>query len=483
MSYTVQLRGLDNTGNGLTQAQADTFFVPYIGATADVNLGAHGITANKITDSVLGDCFVGAIGGQLMAMGIQPPIQFANIGGVPYITLFASLTNLQVTGLGKLDTIQDIQVTSSPAFAALSLGSGAGVANQVLDIYYGHLRFDTVASPTSAPTASLASGGAVDVGLHNYQVVYVTPTGDTSNWGGTPATATTTGGNQTVHLASIPVSTNALVTTKKIYRTKLADTNNYYLVATISNATTTYDDAATDASLPVVAGDNYNTFYKENMSAGQIYIGTAKSIFVGSVSNTVIGYTSGISLIDGYQLTLYGWGAGNHITSGATIISIGYQSGYALTTETNTVIVGTKALDTQTSGGNNNTVIGDGSLRSRTSLVKDSSLGSGTNISNGVDRSTVIGYGADCSARKNCIIGGVAGDGNENHLGIGVKAAIISDGFGIHLAGKILRLDTAKTPASASDTGNAGEICWDASYIYVCTATNTWKRTPILTWV
>lgn len=38
------------------------------------------------------------------------------------------------------------------------------------------------------------------------------------------------------------------------------------------------------------------------------------------------------------------------------------------------------------------------------------------------------------------------------------------------------------TPSSASDTGVAGTITWDASYIYVCTATDTWKRVAISTW-
>lgn len=46
----------------------------------------------------------------------------------------------------------------------------------------------------------------------------------------------------------------------------------------------------------------------------------------------------------------------------------------------------------------------------------------------------------------------------------------------------LFRLRTAKTPSSASDTGNAGDICKDANYIYVCTATNTWKRTALSTW-
>ncbi len=38
------------------------------------------------------------------------------------------------------------------------------------------------------------------------------------------------------------------------------------------------------------------------------------------------------------------------------------------------------------------------------------------------------------------------------------------------------------TPASASDAGTTGQITWDADYIYVCTATNTWKRAALTTW-
>ena len=38
------------------------------------------------------------------------------------------------------------------------------------------------------------------------------------------------------------------------------------------------------------------------------------------------------------------------------------------------------------------------------------------------------------------------------------------------------------TPASATATGTAGEIAWDANYIYVCTAANTWKRAALSTW-
>ena len=38
------------------------------------------------------------------------------------------------------------------------------------------------------------------------------------------------------------------------------------------------------------------------------------------------------------------------------------------------------------------------------------------------------------------------------------------------------------SPASATATGTAGQIQFDANYIYICTATNTWKRVAISTW-
>ena len=38
------------------------------------------------------------------------------------------------------------------------------------------------------------------------------------------------------------------------------------------------------------------------------------------------------------------------------------------------------------------------------------------------------------------------------------------------------------TPASATATGVTGTINWDSSYIYICIATNTWKRTSISSW-
>jgi len=44
-----------------------------------------------------------------------------------------------------------------------------------------------------------------------------------------------------------------------------------------------------------------------------------------------------------------------------------------------------------------------------------------------------------------------------------------------------IRIRTSQTPSSDGDTGTAGMICWDANYIYVCVAIDTWKRATLAT--
>ena len=50
----------------------------------------------------------------------------------------------------------------------------------------------------------------------------------------------------------------------------------------------------------------------------------------------------------------------------------------------------------------------------------------------------------------------------------------------LHVVGNTIRLDTANTPAQGSAC-NAGDHRWDVNFIYVCTATNTWKRASLST--
>ena len=64
-------------------------------------------------------------------------------------------------------------------------------------------------------------------------------------------------------------------------------------------------------------------------------------------------------------------------------------------------------------------------------------------------------------------------------------SAKFSGGVGIAkklFVGTGLNVAAPTVPGSASATGTAGDISWDASYIYICIATNTWKRVAIATW-
>jgi len=65
----------------------------------------------------------------------------------------------------------------------------------------------------------------------------------------------------------------------------------------------------------------------------------------------------------------------------------------------------------------------------------------------------------------------------SGNIGIGVTPTCVLD-----INADKFRLRTSKTPSSALDTGNAGDICWDSSFIYVCVGTNTWKKVGIATW-
>jgi hypothetical protein len=53
---------------------------------------------------------------------------------------------------------------------------------------------------------------------------------------------------------------------------------------------------------------------------------------------------------------------------------------------------------------------------------------------------------------------------------------------GVLVSGDNIQIQTTKTPSSATDTGTKGMICWDSSYVYICVATDTWKRVAINTW-
>lgn len=111
-----------------------------------------------------------------------------------------------------------------------------------------------------------------------------------------------------------------------------------------------------------------------------------------------------------------------------------------------------------------------------------------------------VGLGREAAATdNNCVVinAGTASTGSPaaNTVTVGITGnrliVVTATGLGIStdtptakldINGDKIRIETAKTPSSAGDTGDTGDWCWDANYIYVCVATNTWKRVAIATW-
>jgi hypothetical protein len=85
---------------------------------------------------------------------------------------------------------------------------------------------------------------------------------------------------------------------------------------------------------------------------------------------------------------------------------------------------------------------------------------------------------------------GVTEDGETATVNIGTSGASgsttnINIGGGVGTCTTTIDADLVipgETPNSANAAGTRGQIAWDDSYIYICIATNTWKRAAIGTW-
>jgi len=72
--------------------------------------------------------------------------------------------------------------------------------------------------------------------------------------------------------------------------------------------------------------------------------------------------------------------------------------------------------------------------------------------------------------------------GSNDLLVNGFSTLTFSASTTLNSGGAATVIISTRTPSSASDTGTAGTICYDSNYIYICVATNTWKRVAITTW-
>jgi len=245
---------------------------------------------------------------------------------------------------------------------------------------------------------------------------------------------------------TIPVSSNANVTARKIYRTAAAAADPVLgqLLVTISdNTTTTYDDNIADGSLGVpvpklnTTGGEFkiNEVRRLNISDLSTVIGNKASLSETGYANTAIGAYSLNANTTGYRNTAIGTDAslknttgarntdigvhaGNDNVSGDDNTLIGYAAGFK-TTADNTTVVGSNALEENVTG-TNNTAVGSKALQVNTGgnntamgrLSMSLNVGGDSNCAFGV-----LSLDANVSGNFNCSYGmqsltNVTGTGN-----------------------------------------------------------------------
>jgi len=155
---------------------------------------------------------------------------------------------------------------------------------------------DYILAPTTALTGALAGSGAgnVDDGDHDYKVTFSYGTHETD--GGIASSSVTIAdktSNGQISLTDIPVSDNANVTSRRIYR-RFNATGDYKLLTTISdNTTTTYTDNTANASLGAIvpATTDCEGLIVQTKTTTCKYIGVAEStttIRIAPATTTVL---------------------------------------------------------------------------------------------------------------------------------------------------------------------------------------------------
>lgn len=217
-----------------------------------------------------------------------------------------------------------------------------------------------------------------------------------------------------------------------------------------------------DAATGITTGD-------WNIAIGDSALQTSTT----GVANVAIGVNAMLSLTTGYWNTALGAEALYSATTANGNVAIGGNSAWS-TTGVNNCVVGTDAFYYNTTG------------------IQNTCLGTQAgNAISAADNNVCVG-------RRAAYIGGPIGSGNTilgantPSLASGLVDNVILvsgstiraqyDGTRWTFLGPYINVPTAKTPASATAAGATGDICWDSSYVYVCVAANTWKRTALTTW-
>jgi hypothetical protein len=118
--------------------------------------------------------------------------------------------------------------------------------------------------------------------------------------------------------------------------------------------------------------------------------------------------------------------------------------------------------------------------------------GNGIMIKTGGGSGDLVAIGALTSGTGTTYLGGASTSStvelgtnatgfNAGELQLTSTAVTVKSGVALKVGTNVVPVKVA-APASASSTCTTGQIAFDSSYAYFCTATNTWLRAAIATW-
>ena len=207
-------------------------------------------------------------------------------------------------------------------------------------------------------------------------------------------------------------------------------------------------------------------------SSGLTYNPGTKTLTTGKFSGALTGLASSATTaaaLTGSQATAitantaktsfpgFGTIAGKALEGNTSLLQLGTTSTTALAGDTALLQIGTSAT-TALAGNTTYSTLALGTT-STTALAGDTAL-----LQIGTSATTAL-----------------AGDTALLQIGTSATTALAGDGNAL-TATTATRVSNTTAPTGTGDTGTAGEIRYDADYIYVCTSANTWKRVGISTW-
>jgi len=246
-----------------------------------------------------------------------------------------------------------------------------------------------------------------------------------------------------------------------------ADNNTafgYYALASATGSASQYNSAFGTSAL------TSNTTGYSNNAFGRLALGLNTT----GLNNVAMGHTALYSNTTGVGNVGVGLDANRKGTTANYNTTIGTSAMYGGTTPTggSNVAIGYSALENYTTGQWN---VAIGSTAGTGITTGSYNVLIGTQGSTGIitgSYNTIVGKATGLSSSLSNTIIVADGQGNKGFEWTTPRFTIYGD---------TLNINTAKTPASSGAAGTTGDIVWDNGFVYVCVATNTWKRAAIIT--